>query len=68
MQAQAGPHDGMAWVDIDLEVKGHFLTTNEETKLDDVVEEQQTWDSHFCLTPTGSSDKGPNCTENAGTT
>jgi len=45
IQAQAGPCNGIAWVDIRLEVEGHFLATNEEAELRDVVC-CQTWDLH----------------------
>jgi len=44
IQAQAGPRNGIAWVDIRLEVEGHFLATSKEVELRDVVEGQQTWD------------------------
>lgn len=46
IQAQAGPRAGVAWAAIHAEVVRHFLSTDEEAALRDVVEGQLTQDPH----------------------
>jgi len=46
IQAQAGPREDVAWIDIHREVMRHFLSTDEAAALRDVVEGQLTQDPH----------------------
>ena len=46
IQAQAGPRDAVTWPNIHQEVVRHFLSTDEEAALRDVVEGQLTQDPH----------------------